>query len=166
MNTASVGFYGPLRPLCDGPGSVQHLGDSSQSVNLTSRLGRSFPQAPTLHHPASLGGQVPARIPPLSLSPPGRASPRWAACLSTGARQSPVWGMNEPEGLSTPLWWGRFIVHTGMNQWPCGAVSGGGLGAHNKSVKSSPGWTFLKTGLWCFKGSPEGGHRGFPLGNP
>lgn len=49
-------------------------------------------------------------------------SPRWSACCPRGARQSPVWGMNEPNGLSTPLWCGQ--VHCPYGHEPMASWSG------------------------------------------
>lgn len=62
-------------------------------------------------------------------------SPRWSACCPRGARQSPVWGMNAPEGLSTPLWCGQ--VHCPYGHAP-GALWSGFRGVWGVDIHQNP----------------------------
>lgn len=98
-------------------------------------------------------------------------SPRWSACCPRGARQSPVWGMNEPNGLSTPLWCGQ--VHCPYGHEPMALWSGfrGGLGgyitkvlSHHRGVDIYP-----KPAYRASRAAQKGGHPpagGFPSGWP
>lgn len=146
MNTVALCCCWHLAPyaMAPAPSGIVGIAPSRDPHG----LGEAFPklQPPTILHARGDKSQNP--FSPESFQP-GRASPRWAACLSTGGASAPVWGMNEPEGLSTPLWCGQ--VHCPYGHEPMASWSGfrGVWGGRH-----SP-----KTDLWCFSDFPEGGTR-------
>jgi hypothetical protein len=85
-------------------------------------------------------------------------SPRWAACLSTGGASAPVWGMNEPEGLSTPLWCGQ--VHCPYGHEPMASWSGfrgvWGVDIHQKQGSEQPSPPPAATPPGCFASGGKG----------
>jgi hypothetical protein len=97
----------PPRPLCDSPGSVRHQQQWESSKPVLGLVGRSFPQAPTLHHPAA-GGTSP-RL-PFSLNffnLVGQANGGQLAVHGGRVSVGEGWATIAPVGPSTPSWCGR-----------------------------------------------------------
>lgn len=136
----------------------------------TCLVGRSFPQAPTLHHPACKGGQVPVTRFPLALLGGSGTSHRWAHCpkpvrVSTrqcgqtvvhGGRVSlgEVWTTIEPvRAVHTLVVWSGWLsmpgAALGLSRFPClpggGLGEGATLGEAEPRTGSSPGLVPYKT---------------------
>ena len=79
-------------------------------------VGRSFPQAPTLHHPACKGGQVPGVPVFVESFQPGRAKPTVGSLSVHGGRVSvgEVWSTIEPfRAVHTFMVWSGWLSMPG-----------------------------------------------------
>jgi hypothetical protein len=138
MNAASAGFCRPSDPyaMALAPSSICNSGKAPKLCPCM--VGRSFPQAPTLHHPACKGGQVPGtRIEGNFLYLVGQR-PRWSACCPRGARQGRggVGNHRTRKGRPRPCGVVGMVIHAGrfnrllarpLHSW-WGSGGGGDLG--------------------------------------
>lgn len=132
MNAAAAGFCRPSDPyaMALAPSSICNSGKAPKLCPCM--VGRSFPQAPTLHHPACKGGQVPGtRIEGNFLYLVGQAYGGQLAVHGGRVRVGEGWGTIAPvRAVHALVVWSGWLsmpgALTGCWRVPC--VPGGGLG--------------------------------------